>query len=252
MATLKPTSSSTSNPKQPNADRRSFIRKTGAALSAVLATAVAGISKSKTDEDPAGRLSARLGILEDANAVRTLYQSYESYLDQGMYEEIVNLFADDGEVYFNGGLFSGKEKGIRRLYLGQFGEGLTGKKVEPAPGQQRETIEVATDRKYAKAHFPFSIRVGIPLGPESTLVQMARLQGQGIVHWWESGICKSSYVRVGDVWKIRKIEYRTMLQASQALGWAYARPISVPLFSKTFPENPAGPDTLITPEERKA
>jgi hypothetical protein len=254
MDVLKSQSRHRNGSKRPSAGRRSFLRKTGAALSAVLAASVAGISKTKTDDDPAGRLSSRLGMLEDENAVRKLYRSYETYLDQGMYEEVVGLFDDDGELYFNGGLFLGKEKGIRRLYLGHFSEGLTGKKIEPAPGyeQQQETIAVSSDRRSAQAQFPFSMRVGTPMGPESTLVQMARLQGQGIAHWWESGLCESSYVKAGDAWKIQKIEYRTMLQANQALGWAYAQPIAVPQFSIAFPENPTGPDKIIAPKENEA
>jgi hypothetical protein len=258
MATLKPTAE-TSN--SPNTGRRSFIWKTGAAMSAVAASAVAGFSKSGTDQNAGlqeqlDRLSAQVGILEDANAIRKLHQSYETYLDQGMYEEVANLFADNGEVYFNGGLFSGKDKGIRRLFQCHFAEGLTGKKIEPVSGcqlvtaQQPDSIEVAMDRKSAKAHFQFSMRVGTPMVSESTLVQMARLQGQGIVHWWESGICENSYLKFGDVWKIKRIDYQTILQANPASGWAYAKPISVPLFSKTYPEHPTGPDKLVAPELR--
>jgi hypothetical protein len=262
MATLKPTSETGASPK-PNPGRRSFIWKSGAAISAVVASAVTGFSKSGADrstgsQNPIDRLSAQIGILEDANAIRKLHQSYEAYLDQGLYEEIVSLFADDGEVYFNGGLFSGKDKGIRRLYQGHFNEGLTGKQIEPGPGCQRDAakhqdaIEVATDRKSAKARFAFSMRVGTPMDSESTLVQMARLQGQGIVHWWESGIYENSYMKIGDAWKIKRINYRTIVQANPALGWAYAKPISVPLFSKAYPEHPTGPDKLVAPEESKA
>jgi hypothetical protein len=262
MATLKPTSETGSSPKS-NTGRRSFIWKTGAAMSAMVASAVAGISKSGADQstglqDQIDRLSAQVGILEDANAIRKLHQSYETYLDQGMYEEVVSLFADDGQVYFNGGIFSGKDKGIRRLFQCHFAEGLTGKKIElePAPGcqlvaaQQPEEIEVATDRQSAKAFFWFSMRAGTPMDSESTLVQMARLQGQGIVHWWEGGICENSYVKVGNVWKIKRIGYRTIVQANPASSWAYAKPISVPLFSKAYPEHPTGPDKLVAPELR--
>jgi hypothetical protein len=258
MAALKPTSETVNSPK-PNTGRRSFIWKTGAAMSAVAASAVAGYSKSSADsgtelQDRIDRLHIQVGILEDANAIRKLHQSYETCLDQGMYEEVVSLFTDDGQVYFNGGFFSGKDKGVRRLFQCHFAEGRTGKKIEPASGrqwdpkQQRDAIDVAMDRKSAKACFPFSMRVGTPMDSESTLVQMARLQGQGIVHWWESGICVNSYVKMGDVWKIKRIDYQTIAQANPASGWACAKPISVPLFSKAYPENPTGPDKLVAPE----
>jgi carotenoid cleavage dioxygenase len=250
MNIIKTVSESRSG-KQTRADRRSFIRKTGAAVAAVFASAVAGVSKTRADEtDLKGeveRLSKQLGILEDANAIRNLHQVYESHLDRGMYEEVVKLFADEAEVFFNGGIFAGK-KGVQRLYLDHFSRGLTGRKIEPPPDlqlQEQENIEVAQDRTSARARFPYSMQVGMPMVSDSVLVQMARLQGQGIIKWWEGGIYEVSYVKEGDAWKIKKLDFRTMGQADHALGWAYSKPISIPLFSKAYPENPTGPDKLI-------
>ena len=56
------------------------------------------------------RLSNQLGILEDEKAIRTLHQTYETFLDSGRYEEVVGLFAEDAEVVFNGGVFKGKKR----------------------------------------------------------------------------------------------------------------------------------------------
>jgi hypothetical protein len=256
MEILKPTSESSSSPKQPNNGRRSFIWKTGAAMSAVIASAVAGVSKPKADPDAGlksqiDRLSNQIGSLEDANAIRILHQAYESYLDKGMYEEVVELFTDDGEVIFNGGIFAGKDKGVRRLYCNHFRSGFTGKKIEPAPGfepdsaQLQDIVEVAPDRKSAKARFPYSMQVGTPMTGDSQLVQMARLQGEGIVKWWEGGIHEASYAKDGGSWKIKGLEYRVTAKADYKPGRAYAKPIEVPLFSKTFPADPGGPDKLI-------
>jgi hypothetical protein len=250
MDTTKPRSESRSR-KRPGADRRSFIRKTGAAVTAVFASAVAGAAKIKAEgtdlKGEVDRLSKELGILQDANAIRNLHQAYESHLDRGAYEEVVKLFAEDAEVFFNGGIFAGK-KGVQRLYLDRFGQGLTGRKIEPPPDlqhEQQEVIEVAPDRKSARARFPYSIQVGTPIVSDSLLVQMARLQGQGIIKWWEGGIYEVAYVKEGDAWKIKKLDFRTMYQADHAPGWAYTKPISIPLFSKAYPEDPTGPDKLI-------
>jgi hypothetical protein len=241
--------------KQPNADRRSFIKKTGAVAAAALATAVAGVSKTTADQldsskEQMDRLSNQVGILEDANAIRKMHQAYEYHLDKGDYEEVVALFAQDGEVYFNGGIFQGKDKGVRRLYLDHFSQGLTGKKIDPAPEfkldleQQQESIKVAPDRNSAKARFHFSMQVGTPIISDSQLVQMARLQGQGILQWWEGGICEISYVKERDIWRIQRLDYRVTGQAKYTPGWAYSKPIVVPIFSNTYPENPTGPDKL--------
>ncbi len=264
MAILKPKSASGDCPRQANAGRRSFIRKTGAALSAVLASAVAGISKPRAGQDEGlkdqvDRLSRRIAGLEDANAIRRLHGVYESHLDKGMYEEVVNLFAADAEVVFNGGIFSGKNKGIHRLYCEHFRSGFTGRRIEPprdfqsgpgfepVPAGLQDIVEVAPDRKSAKARFSYSMQVGAPIISDSPLVEMARLQGQGIIKWWEGGIHEVSYVKDGDAWKIKRLEYRVMSKANYTPGRTYATPIDVPAFSKAYPENPAGPDKLIAP-----
>jgi len=226
-------------------------------MSAVLASTVAGISKSKADpdaglKDQINRLSNQIGSLEDAMAIRTLHQVYESHLDKGMYEEIVSLFADDGEVVFNGGIFAGKES-VRRLYCDHFRSGLTGKKIGSAPGfepdsaQLRDIVEVAPDRKSAKAQFPYSMQVGTPMTADSQLVEMARLQGEGILKWWEGGIHEVSCVKDGGNWKIRKLTYQVTSKADYRPGRSYARPVEVPPFSKTYPANPTGPDKLVGP-----
>ena len=256
MDILKPTSQSKDSPKQPDGGRRSFIWKTGAAMSAVLASAVAGISKPNADPDEGlsdqiNRLSNQVGSLEDAMAIRRLHQMYESHLDKGRYEEVVNLFADDGEVVFNGGVFAGKNKGVHRLYCDRFSSGLAGKKIEPAPGfepdsTQQDIVEVAPDRKSAKAQFPYSMQVGTPMTEDSQLLAMARLQGEGVRKWWEGGIHEVSYVKDGDSWKINRLEYRVTSKADYRPGRSYARPIEVSPFSKTYPADPAGPDKLIS------
>jgi hypothetical protein len=245
-----------SSSKQPNTGRRSFIWKTGSALSAVLASALAGVSKPRSDEADAlrkqvDRLSNQLGILEDTNAIRKLHHAYGYYLDKGIWEEIVNLFADDGEVYFNGGIFEGKDKGVRRLYIDYFGKGFAGNNFGPIQGflldqtQEQDVVDVAPGRKSAKARFHCLMQVSVQLVSDSPLMEMARQQGQGILQWWEGGIYDNSYVREGDVWKIRKLDYRALWQADYVLGWEYSKPGYIRAFSKTYPEDPTGPDKLI-------
>jgi hypothetical protein len=245
-----------SESQKPNTGRRSFIWKTGAAVSAVLASAVAGVSKSSPDRDAglkgdADKLSNQIGRLEDANAIRKLHQTYESYLDKGMYEAVVGMFADEADVVFNGGVFAGKEKGVRRLYCDHFAARQAGKKIGPAPGfepdlvLQADTVEVAADRSAASCQFPYSMQVGEPMTGNSSLVEMARLQGGGIVKWWEGGICEASYTKVGESWKIRRLEYRAVSKADYRPGQTHAKPIDIPAFSKTYPRNPTGPDKLV-------
>jgi hypothetical protein len=258
MDTPNTPSESMSSPKQPNTGRRSFIWKTGSALSAVLACAVGGRSKSRSDEagslkEQIDRLSNQLGILEDTNAIRKLHHAYGCYLDKGSWEEIVKLFDEEGEVYFNGGIFEGKDKGVRRLYVDYFCRDFTGYPFGPIHGflldqtQEQDAIGIAPDRKSAKARFHCLMQAGVQWVSDSPMMEMARLQGQGILQWWEGGVYENSYVRDGSIWKIKRLDYRAIWQADYALGWAYAKPGYIPPFSKTFPEDPVGPDRLIAP-----
>ena len=257
MDILKSISKPNDTPKHPNTGRRSFMWKIGAAMSAILASAVSSMSRPRINRDTGlnpqvDQLSNKLGILEDENAIRGLHRTYETYLDNGMYEEVVNLFTDDGEVVFNGGVFKGKNRGVRRLYCDHFSSGLSGRSIEPAPGfhsdtaQQQDFIEVATDRKSAVARFTYSIQVGAPIISDSQLVKMARLHGEGIMKWWEGGMYEVSYVKEGDKWNIKRLEYRVITQANYTPGRSHAKPIDVPAFSKTYPADPTGPDKLIT------
>lgn len=256
MDRRKAASECTGSVTQPNAGRRSFIRRTVSALSAVLASAAAGRSNPDADEtgslkEQIDRLSNRLGMLQDTHAVRKLHHAYGYYLDKGIYEEVVNLFANDGEVFFNGGIFEGKDKGVRRLYVDYMGQGFMENNSGPVHGflldqtQEQDVVDIAPDRKSAKARFHCLMQVGARIVSDSPMMQMARLQGQGILLWWEGGIYENSYVRDGEVWRIRRLEYRTLWHADYALGWAYAKPGSIPPFSKTYPEDPVGPDKLI-------
>ena len=234
---------------KPNNGRRSFLWKAGAAMTAAAAAVVPGIAKSSAGKNTeAETLAHKLGMLEDEKAIRTLHQTYEALLDSGNYEKVAGLFKEDAAVVFNGGVFKG-ENSVARLYRDHFSAGLTGKKLGPVPGIEAasETVTVAEDRKSAKAQFPYSIQVGAPMRSNSSLVQMARLQGEGIVKWCESGIYEISYAkcRKEGSWKIAKIEYRVSSKTDYRPGRAYANPISVPQFEKTYPADATGPDTLI-------
>ncbi len=252
------------SPRQPNKGRRLFIWKVGVGMSAVLAAAVPGIAGTRSNSNTnlksrADRLTKQLGILEDETNIRLLHQSYENFIDRCLYEEVVNLFTNDSEVVFNGGVFKGKNSGIRRLFWNQFRPGLTGKRIDLMPGilpdigQRQDRVEVSPDRKTARARFTYSIQVGTPIISDSSLVDMARRMGEGIIKWWEGGTYDISYVK--DIkdgnWKIKKLEYRVQAKTNYRPGRSYAKPFSVSLFSKTYPEDPAGPDKLLR-EARKA
>ena len=240
--------------EQTHSNRRSFLWKAGAAMSAGLAAAVPGMAKTNNNEQ-VDRLSRQVARLEDEKTIRTLHSTYENLLDSGRYREITDLFTDDAEAIFNGGIYRGKDRGINRLYVDHFSAGMTGKKMLPAPGfqfeqeQHQETIEISGDGLSARARFPYSIQAGAPMPDDSVLVQMARLHGEGIRQWWEGGVYE--FVLVKDEkdgsWKITRLEHRVLARADYKPGRSQANPVAVAPFDKVYPGEPTGPDRLITP-----
>jgi len=242
--------------KQTDTGRRSFIWKVGAGMSAVLAAAVPSVAKPLMGSDKVlkgslERLSKQIAVLEEEKSIRKLHETYEDFLDKGMYSEALDLFSDNAEVIFNGGVFK-KKRGLKRLFCECFSTGQTGGRMVQAPGfevnqlQHPNMLDVAPDQKSAKARFSYSVQVGAPIESNSTLVQMARLQGEGILKWWEGGVYELAYVKdINGNWKIKKLEYRTLSRADYKPGRSYAKDISVPQFTKVYPKDPSGPDRLV-------
>jgi hypothetical protein len=229
--------------------RRSFIWTMGAGASAVLAS-TAGMAggETATAADPA----LQVALLQEEKALRKLHQAFEQALNRGLDEEVIGMFADDAEVLFNGGVFKQRNQGVTRLYRDRFRAGTTGRWMAPAPGfelaadQQRDSVEVAADRKSAQAVFPYSIQVGMPLESDSSLLAMARLHGEGVQTWWEGGVYKIAYRKdAAGNWRIGRLEYDTLTRADYRPGKRHARPISVARMARRFPEDPQGPDDLV-------
>lgn len=217
-----------------NTGRRSFIWNMGAAMTAgVLASSVPAAAKDKST----GELSERLAILEAEKSIIGFYHTYESLLNDGIYEKISELFVTDGEAVYNGGVFRGRDTGVARMYDNRFRSGFAGKKTDATlDSKEGHSIELSKDHLSATASFPFAIQAGIPLVSDSSLVNMARLHGGGINKWNENGVCELSLTRESraNVWMIKRLTYLTE-----------SRSASVPAFTEVFPADPAGPDTLV-------
>jgi SnoaL-like domain len=235
-------------------NRRSFLQKLGIGVSTALGSA-AVIGNTDNSRVP-GDLALQVSTLEAQQALRSLHQQYEHAMAQGcadpaQQDAVLALFAEDAEVVFNGGVFSGREQGISRLYRHHFATGNTGKPMPPAPGfalpVQLEKVEVTQDLRTAKAEFPYSIQVSKPLDSTTSLASMAKLHGEGVHSWWESGTYALAYVR--DVkenrWRIQRLAYNTLARADYRTGRSYAKPIRVTAFTARFPEDAQGPDRLV-------
>jgi len=68
--------------------------------------------------------------------------------------------------------------------------------------------------------------------------------------WWEGGIYENDYVRENGVWKIKVLRYYPFWHGSFMEGWAKTPIDFVPMARTLYPQDPLGPDELITPQPR--
>jgi hypothetical protein len=193
-------------------------------------------------EEQVRHLTRSVEILSDTNAVRRLQHAYGYYLDKCLYDEVVALFSPDSEVRFMGGIFKGKV-GAHRLYCDRFRKNFTGGHNGPIFGflldhpQLQDVIDIAPERDLAFGRFRTFMQAGRHESAKGDMRQ-----------WWEGGLYENTYAREDNVWKIKILNYRPVWHATFEKGWAYTPANFVPFFTKTYPEDPVGPDALITPQ----
>jgi carotenoid cleavage dioxygenase len=236
-------------------ERRSFIRSVAAALSATVAGSAAAMAppaaESSATTDPLAHLAHRLGVLEDVESIRKLQHTFAAYLNSRDYERIVELFASDSEVHLWGGVFIGKDVGVRRLYVEHFARRLSEEFREPVQDyllshvQHLDMIEVVPDRQCATARFHCLMRTEEGVGSGIPIMEMARQQGEGVLHWWEPGVFENTYAKTGSTWLITRLTYHSVGPAEVMLERVCAAARGATAFTSTYPGNPTGPDRLI-------
>lgn len=179
-----------------------------------------------------------LGMLQDVKAIRELQFKYGYYMDKCLFAAIVDLFAEDAELRFMGGIYRGRA-GARRLYGGA--TGMNG----PVDGLLfehlivQDIVDVAPDRRTAKGRFRTFMQGGVHEtnpNPPPTIPKQ----------FWEGGVYENEYVREDGVWKFKVFDYRVVWQADYDEGWARSStdPLMVAAHKTTFPQNPRGPDEI--------
>jgi hypothetical protein len=189
------------------------------------------------------QLQKKVATLEDIHAVRTLHFKYGYYIDMCLYDEASELFADDAELRFLNGVYRGKSS-VRRLYCGWFRELFTRGHNGPVRGflldhlQLQDIVDIAPDGRTAQARFRALMLAG---QHESKTPRVEHFPEQ----CWEGGIYENRYVKDRGVWKIKLLNYNMLWQADYAPGWARSG-VHLPPITKTFPEDPNGPDELTS------
>ncbi len=150
-------------------------------------------------------LQARAEQVKDANAIKKLQRAYGYYIEKGLWDEVVALFADDATLELaRDGVYSGKDR-IRDYFytLGQGKQGLH----EGQLNEQLQVMPVVTlglDGKTAKARWRNILLVG-ELGKHAELGE---------------GPFENEYVKDNGIWKLSKVKWQQAFLVSYAGGWA--------------------------------
>jgi hypothetical protein len=188
-------------------------------------------------------LTNEVGRLKDINDIRHLHYKYGYYIDKCLYDDTVELFSDEGEVRFLNGIYRGRA-GARRLYCDWFRNYFTGGKNGPVHGflldhlELQDIIDVAPDRRTARARFRGFLMGGSHRSKTEAIPGLP-------TQFWEGGIYENEYVREDGIWKIKLLNYAMLWQADYDKGW-HESEAHLGALTKTYPEDPNGPDELLT------
>jgi SnoaL-like domain len=185
-------------------------------------------------------LEERKERVEDANAIERLQAAYGYYVDRGLWDEVANLFADDGTIEIGlDGVYVGKQR--VREYLYALGGGRQGR----VDGELNEHLQVmpvitlAADGLTAKARWRAITLTG-ELGGEA---------------FWGEGPYENEYVKDDGVWKIKVLHWYQALHVPYAGGWqTNPDPTGAKFVSSALPpdrppsvEYKTWPDTYVPP-----
>jgi SnoaL-like protein len=171
--------------------------------------------------DPATRVAAlrervakietRAARVDDIDEIEKLQGIYGFYTDKMLWDEVVDLFADDGTLEIGpSGVYAGKDSIRRYLYS------LSGGKQGPLEGvlfehfQLQPVVTVDADGQSAKARWRSLLMTGV-YGAES---------GGN----WGEGTYENEYVKQGGVWKIRKLHWYATFISPYKGGWLTVDP----------------------------
>lgn len=159
-----------------------------------------------TGDAPATRFNAkeladRIAVLNDEDSVRNLQHSYGYYVDQRMWSDVVDLFANGSKLTIDGvGVFHDAE-GVRAAMELMGPEGLTQGVLNDRP-MFDTVVDVADNGMEATAR-------GIEVG------MLNDADGAS----WEFSVFSNRFVKQDGLWKLKEMHLTPLLTADYGVGW---------------------------------
>ncbi|PCJ39821.1 MAG: hypothetical protein COA71_13125 [SAR86 cluster bacterium] len=148
----------------------------------------------------------RLQRVEDVQAIEKLERAYGYYVDKHLWDQVVDLFAEESSVELDQrGIFLNKE-GVERLFLGRLGRGQIG----IARGtlfnhiQVQGVVDIDPGGLTAKGRY-------------RTIVQVAGFGANR--EFWSDGIYENEFIKENNVWKFSKMKFWPTYYTPFDEGW---------------------------------
>ncbi len=154
-------------------------------------------------------LQRELTSHQDGAAIRQLHRAFSAAIEKQAYEAAVELFEPDADLNLSGLTALGKPA-IMRLFATQYRQQqapVLHSAYRQSPLQQQDLIVIGADGAHATATFHCDVELSAPLPADSTLAQMARLQGQMAERHWEAGRFEARYVKTKGQWKMAAMRF---------------------------------------------
>ena len=166
-------------------------------------------------------LDARAARLNDQDKVANLQNIYGYYVDRKMWDDVTDLFADDGVLELGGaGLYQGT-KGIRRALEMAGPQSLRRGELNNHV-QFSVTVTVSADGREAHAR-------GVDLGILGDV-------DHGEMAQWSLATFDNRFIKQGGVWKIREMRLFPVMKTDFYQGWAKSRIVdTAPASDKPLP-----------------
>ncbi len=181
-------------------------------------------------------LDRRIAALNDEDAVRNVQNSYGYYVDRRMWDDVVDLFAQDSAVEMGGQVRRGKE-GVRAA-------------LEAAMGPAGLTHGVLNEHPLfdTVVHVLPGGREALSRGMELVMLGEAN---KGTASWGVN-IYRNRFVKEAGTWKLKELRVYPVMKADYAAGWgAGALPgtarTAIPAFVEPHPVSGKPVDTGALP-----
>lgn len=178
-------------------------------------------------EQKVSQLESQAAHLEDVRNIERLQRAYGYYLDAAQWDQMADLFADDGTIEIGlDGVYKGKER--VRQYLHALGHGRVGLAYGELNTHMtlQPVIDIAPDGRTAKGRWRAVIMKGV-FGKSAE---------------WGEGPYENEYVKQNGVWKISKVHWYQTYMVPYRGGWAKNKDVNGGIYvSKQLP--PDAPPT---------